>query len=221
MATFGAKRDYPKIDIFIRRGGEWRYVATTTWSRTLRDAKAVFLDRNPDFTPSTVKLAFKEPRKRKVANPGKATRARKRTGPFASKGKAKPSTTGRFEYGTKRRGDTRADRVATKGTALREAASMARAANRSGGSYPGDWIVVLDGLHTIRRYVANKQGRFVLKDNADKDRSTAASNEGHRRAVARKSTRASRALRKGDKRAAKKPRASHTLTSRRRRSAYD
>lgn len=37
--TYGQKRDYRKIDLFLR--GE--YIGTTTWARTLTEAREAFL----------------------------------------------------------------------------------------------------------------------------------------------------------------------------------
>ncbi len=38
--AYGDKRDYRKIDLFVRRKGEtrWTYAVSTTWARTCREA---------------------------------------------------------------------------------------------------------------------------------------------------------------------------------------
>ena len=38
--TYGDKRDYPKIDLYV----DSTYVASTTWSRTCKEAVQRFLD---------------------------------------------------------------------------------------------------------------------------------------------------------------------------------
>jgi hypothetical protein len=45
MAKYGDKRDYRKIDIYV----DGKYVATTTWSKTLREAKARFFAGDKDI----------------------------------------------------------------------------------------------------------------------------------------------------------------------------
>ena len=51
--TYGNKRDYPKIDIYWRpkgdKGAQWQYAATTTWSRTCREAVANYQPDNGSF----------------------------------------------------------------------------------------------------------------------------------------------------------------------------
>lgn len=38
--NYGAKRDYRKIHVYaITAGGQWVYVATTTWAKNLRVAR--------------------------------------------------------------------------------------------------------------------------------------------------------------------------------------
>jgi hypothetical protein len=41
--AYGDKRDYPKIDIYV----DGNYRTSTTWSRTCREAVAVFKQINP------------------------------------------------------------------------------------------------------------------------------------------------------------------------------
>lgn len=38
--AYGDKRDYRKIDIYVARDGHYKYVASTTWAKTLKEAKA-------------------------------------------------------------------------------------------------------------------------------------------------------------------------------------
>ena len=48
MATYGDKRDYRKIDIYVRErteaGWVWTYWMSTTWARTCRDAAARYAE---------------------------------------------------------------------------------------------------------------------------------------------------------------------------------
>jgi len=43
MNEYGAKRDYRKIDLFRRVEAGWKYVGSTTWSRTCTEAKDRYL----------------------------------------------------------------------------------------------------------------------------------------------------------------------------------
>jgi hypothetical protein len=49
--AYGDKRDYPKIELYV--GG--KYVATTTWARTVNEAKAKYIEGHPGVDPSKVK----------------------------------------------------------------------------------------------------------------------------------------------------------------------
>ena len=49
--AYGDKRDYPKIEL-IYAG---KYVGTTTWSKTCREAREQYIKRNPHLDPSKVK----------------------------------------------------------------------------------------------------------------------------------------------------------------------
>lgn len=42
QVKYGDKRDYPKIDIYLNG----KYVCSTTWSKTLKDAVRVYADKN-------------------------------------------------------------------------------------------------------------------------------------------------------------------------------
>lgn len=50
--AYGDKRDYPKIDIYVRKwlpdgsAKVWTYVATTTWAKTCREAVMHWQDAN-------------------------------------------------------------------------------------------------------------------------------------------------------------------------------
>ena len=48
MTRHGDKRDYPKIDLYVRdkSGKGWVYVVSTTWSRTCRDAVNAYQPMN-------------------------------------------------------------------------------------------------------------------------------------------------------------------------------
>ena len=50
-ATYGNKRDYPKIEL-VYAG---KYVGTTTWSKTCREAREKYIERHPHLDPSKVK----------------------------------------------------------------------------------------------------------------------------------------------------------------------
>jgi hypothetical protein len=55
---YGDKRDYPKISIYVRG----KYVATTTWARTLRIAKAAYFEKNHGVHADLIKCEFETPR---------------------------------------------------------------------------------------------------------------------------------------------------------------
>jgi hypothetical protein len=59
VMAYGDKRDYPEIELFVRQGARWSYTATTTWSRTCKEAKARFLVWHGGLRDSDVKAAFK------------------------------------------------------------------------------------------------------------------------------------------------------------------
>ncbi len=55
--AYGDKRDYRKIEIFVNG----KYIATTTWSKTCKEAKRRFLNDHPmgrGVSPSVVKAWF-------------------------------------------------------------------------------------------------------------------------------------------------------------------
>lgn len=56
QASYGTKRDYPKIEILV----DGEYKATTTWSQTCKEAKEVYLKTNPDLDPSQVTCQLKD-----------------------------------------------------------------------------------------------------------------------------------------------------------------
>ena len=43
-APYGTHRDYPKIHIYVGGHGVWNYVASTTWARTCKEARATYAD---------------------------------------------------------------------------------------------------------------------------------------------------------------------------------
>ena len=43
-APYGTYRDYPKIHIYVSAYGSWSYVASTTWARTCKEARAIYAD---------------------------------------------------------------------------------------------------------------------------------------------------------------------------------
>ena len=44
-APHGTYRDYPKIHIYVGTGSIWNYVASTTWARTCKEARAIYADK--------------------------------------------------------------------------------------------------------------------------------------------------------------------------------
>lgn len=44
--TYGDKRDFRKIDIFIGAYGKWRYAASTTWARTCKEARERYANKH-------------------------------------------------------------------------------------------------------------------------------------------------------------------------------
>jgi hypothetical protein len=52
---------YPKIHIHLK-GGQWKwfYACSTNQSKTCRNAKAVFLNKNPQYAPHVVRANFAE-----------------------------------------------------------------------------------------------------------------------------------------------------------------
>lgn len=52
--TYGNKRDFPKIDLFVRRKADgpkapWVYAASTAWARTCREAVERYQPDNGSF----------------------------------------------------------------------------------------------------------------------------------------------------------------------------
>ena len=60
VPAYGEKRDYRKIDLYVQVGESdgYRYVGTTTWAPTCREAKARFIEANPHLKPVQVKAMF-------------------------------------------------------------------------------------------------------------------------------------------------------------------
>lgn len=62
--TYGNKRDYRKIDLFVRLKadapkGPWKYAASTTWARTCREAVERY---QPDHGTFEVRAFFAKKR---------------------------------------------------------------------------------------------------------------------------------------------------------------
>lgn len=55
---YGDKRDYKKIDIYVKG----KYVSSTTWSKTLKQAKEKFLEKNKDIKLEDVDTVFSDKR---------------------------------------------------------------------------------------------------------------------------------------------------------------
>ena len=60
MVSYGDKRDYPKIDLFVFSEGlkRWEYVGTTTWSRTCREAADNLAKLHPNLARSNIRGQF-------------------------------------------------------------------------------------------------------------------------------------------------------------------
>lgn len=52
--TYGDKRDYRKIDILVCG----KYACSTTWARTLREAKAQYFIKTPGVHIDNIKAIF-------------------------------------------------------------------------------------------------------------------------------------------------------------------
>jgi len=51
------RKDYPKIDIYVRdNAGIFQYYCTTTWSRTVREAKQSFVEHYPILARNSIKV---------------------------------------------------------------------------------------------------------------------------------------------------------------------
>jgi len=60
MVSYGDKRDYPKIDLFVFSEAlkRWEYVGTTTWSRTCREAADHLARLHSNLARSNIKGCF-------------------------------------------------------------------------------------------------------------------------------------------------------------------
>ena len=60
MAKYGDKRDYRKIDLFVRSDilGVRQYVGSTTWSRTCREAADQLAKLHPNISRSNITAWF-------------------------------------------------------------------------------------------------------------------------------------------------------------------
>ena len=67
---YGVKRDYPKIEIFVFKGGKWQYTATTTWDRTQEEAVTHFIERNPQWDALSVRAFHKSADREPYTMPG-------------------------------------------------------------------------------------------------------------------------------------------------------
>jgi hypothetical protein len=56
--NYGDKRDFPKIDIFVGSAGSWQYRASTSWSKTCREAKARFFAAHQGVHIDNIKCLF-------------------------------------------------------------------------------------------------------------------------------------------------------------------
>lgn len=54
MYVYGDRRDYGKIDIYV----SGRYKCTTTWAGSLTEAKARYLEANPEVVPEVVDVQY-------------------------------------------------------------------------------------------------------------------------------------------------------------------
>ncbi len=60
--AYGDKRDYPKIDIYLKSDSQLghRYLASTTWVKTCREAKEHYAKSNPQYEVSQLIAEFSE-----------------------------------------------------------------------------------------------------------------------------------------------------------------
>jgi len=57
--TYGDKRDYKKIDIYLRNlRGMYAYECSTTWSKTCKEAKQKFLYRHNYLDATQVRAVY-------------------------------------------------------------------------------------------------------------------------------------------------------------------
>lgn len=61
--TYGSKRDFAKIDIYLlsrfaARSCRWQYEASTTWARTCKEAKSRFLAAHDGLSADQVRCSF-------------------------------------------------------------------------------------------------------------------------------------------------------------------
>lgn len=56
--SYGDRRDYQKIDLYVRRSGVFEYVGSTTWSKTCREAKEKYRAKYPNLLLSDIKARF-------------------------------------------------------------------------------------------------------------------------------------------------------------------
>lgn len=54
--VYGNKRDYPKQDIYV----DGKYVATTTWAKTSKEAKQKYLEKHPQIDPTQISVKIQE-----------------------------------------------------------------------------------------------------------------------------------------------------------------
>lgn len=65
--AYGDKRDYPKIDIYVKVGKESIYLATTTWSKTCQQACDMYRKNNPaQKCPDDMFARFQNVKKKRV-----------------------------------------------------------------------------------------------------------------------------------------------------------
>jgi hypothetical protein len=56
---YGDRRDYPKIEIFVKdKDGVFQYKSTTTWAKTAKEAKEQYLEKHKNVDPKDVKASF-------------------------------------------------------------------------------------------------------------------------------------------------------------------
>lgn len=143
----------------------------------------------------------------KHSNPGRKAKAR-----GTKRGTKTTAATRPWTWNVKVKGDREVDWYETKGAALRAGAARARRVGQR-----GSWIEVRKGHDVIRAYTADARGKFSLAADYEKG---SAWTEGAQRQLERKNIRAMRAVRKGARRAAKRPRPTHRIVRRARPIGY-
>lgn len=65
--TYGDKRDYRKIVIFVRHGKYFAYACVTTWAKTCKEARQKYYEAQyPRIALADIRCRFDAPSKRRI-----------------------------------------------------------------------------------------------------------------------------------------------------------